>query len=67
MLPPYFFLGPAVAPPTFFIPESPLAQTPLNAAVDAITHVHCYVEYSLLTIGAREDILLRGQNNLPWK
>jgi len=26
--------------------------------VDAITHVYCYVEYSLLTIGVQEGILL---------
>jgi len=27
MFPPYFFLGPVVAPPLFFILESPLAAT----------------------------------------
>jgi len=42
-----------------------LAQTPLNATVDAITHVYCYVEYSVLTISAREGILRRGRINLP--
>jgi len=42
-----------------------LAQTPLNATVDAITHVYCYVEYSVPTIGAREGILLGGGTICP--